>query len=96
MSLKGVTGAGHLDVQAVADKVAGIRQLTNLPITVGFGIKDAASATAVAQHCDGVVIGSALVAAVAGAVARGLTASDDLIAPGASLIGSIRTAVDSV
>lgn len=61
VSLKGVTGAGHLDVSAVEEKLAKIRQVTSLPVCVGFGIKDAASAKAVAQTADGVVVGSAFV-----------------------------------
>jgi tryptophan synthase alpha chain len=61
VSLKGVTGAGHLDVDAVAGKLAVIRRFTQTPVLVGFGIKDAASAKAVAQYADGVVVGSALV-----------------------------------
>ncbi len=61
VSLKGITGANHLDVRAVAERVAKIKAHTDLPVQVGFGIKDAASARAVGQHADGVVIGSALV-----------------------------------
>jgi len=61
VSLKGVTGAGHLDSDAVAKSVNNIRQYTDLPICVGFGIKDGASAKAVSQHADGVVVGSVLV-----------------------------------
>ncbi len=61
VSLKGVTGAGNLDVADVADKLAGIRSTTQTPVLVGFGIKDAASAKAVAAWADGVVVGSALV-----------------------------------
>lgn len=62
VSLKGVTGAGHLDVASVAEKVAHITQQTDVPVLVGFGIKDAASAQAVGAVADGVVVGSALVA----------------------------------
>ncbi len=61
VSLKGVTGAGGLDVQSVADKLAQIRRHTALPVGVGFGIKDADSARAVAAVADAVVVGSALV-----------------------------------
>lgn len=61
VSLKGVTGAATLDVDAVARRIAELRTLTQLPIGVGFGIKDAVSAAAVAQHADGVVVGSVLV-----------------------------------
>jgi len=61
VSLKGVTGASHLDVASVEAKLAEIRAETELPVGVGFGIKDAASAAAVAGVADAVVVGSALV-----------------------------------
>jgi tryptophan synthase alpha chain len=61
VSLKGVTGAANLDVDAVADKVDEIRRHTRLPVGVGFGIKDAATAAAVARVADAVVVGSAVV-----------------------------------
>lgn len=61
VSLKGVTGANTLDVEAVAERIAQIRQYTDLPLGVGFGIKDAASAVAVAKVADAVVVGSAIV-----------------------------------
>ena len=61
VSLKGVTGAGHLDTAAVAAMVPRIRERVAVPVGVGFGIRDAASAQAVAKVADGVVIGSRLV-----------------------------------
>ncbi|MGC3991607.1 MAG: tryptophan synthase subunit alpha [Chthoniobacteraceae bacterium] len=61
VSVKGVTGAGNLDVDAVNEKLETIRKITDLPITVGFGIKDGATARLVGQKADGVVVGSALV-----------------------------------
>ena len=61
VSLKGVTGATHLDVDDVARNLLRLRQVTELPIQVGFGIRDAASARAVSRVADGVVVGSALV-----------------------------------
>lgn len=61
VSLKGVTGAGHLDVEAVARMLPRIRQHVKLPLGVGFGIRDAATAKALAPVCDAVVIGSRLV-----------------------------------
>lgn len=61
VSLKGVTGAGNLDINSVTHKVQQIRNYSTLPICVGFGIKDAASAKAVGAVADGVVVGSALV-----------------------------------
>lgn len=61
VSLKGVTGAGHLDTAEVAQKVANIKRFAQLPVCVGFGIKDAESAGQIASVADGVVVGSALV-----------------------------------
>ncbi|MFP5307632.1 MAG: tryptophan synthase subunit alpha [Gammaproteobacteria bacterium] len=64
VSLKGVTGAGTLDTASVAAKLETIRRHTALPLAVGFGIRDAASARAVARVADGVVVGSALVSEI--------------------------------
>lgn len=61
VSLKGVTGAGHLDTEAVARMIPRIRAHVPVPVGVGFGIRDGASARAVAEVADAVVIGSALV-----------------------------------
>jgi tryptophan synthase alpha chain len=61
VSLKGVTGAGHLDTAAVAAMVPMIRAHVSVPVGVGFGIRDAASARAVAAVADAVVIGSKLI-----------------------------------
>ena len=61
VSLKGVTGAGHLDLAEVAEKIPRIRRQSNLPVGVGFGIRDAAAARAVAKFADAVVIGSAII-----------------------------------
>ncbi|MEO8299337.1 MAG: tryptophan synthase subunit alpha [Burkholderiales bacterium] len=61
VSLKGVTGAGHLDVEAVATMVPRIKAHVPLPVGVGFGIRDAASAVAVARVSDAVVIGSRII-----------------------------------
>lgn len=61
VSFKGVTGANRLDVGAVASKVNSIRKLTDIPVGVGFGIRDAQSAADVSAVADAVVVGSALV-----------------------------------
>lgn len=65
VSLKGVTGAATLDTTAVAEKVAHIKSFaSSLPVAVGFGIRDATSAAAIARTADAVVVGSVLVALV--------------------------------
>jgi tryptophan synthase alpha chain len=61
VSLKGVTGAAHIDTVDVATKLAHIRKQVSLPVGVGFGIRDAAGATAIAAHADAVVIGSRII-----------------------------------
>ena len=61
MSLKGVTGAGHLDTGDVARKLDQIRRHVALPVGVGFGIRDAESARALAAHADAIVIGSRII-----------------------------------
>lgn len=61
VSLKGVTGAGHLDIGAVETMLPRIREHVHVPVGVGFGIRNAATAKAVAAVSDAVVIGSALV-----------------------------------
>ncbi len=65
VSVKGVTGSGSLDHEAVADKVALIRSQSAVPVGVGFGIKDAVSAAKIATFADGVIVGSVLVNAIA-------------------------------
>lgn len=69
VSLKGITGADHIDTAAVGEKLDWLRGLTELPVMVGFGIKDGASAEAVARHADGAVVGSALVNTMAACAA---------------------------
>jgi tryptophan synthase alpha chain len=61
VSLRGVTGAGHIDFDDVASRLARIRTYTDLPLGVGFGIRDAQTARRMALVADAVVIGSRLV-----------------------------------
>ena len=61
VSLKGITGASNLDPEAVRAKVTSLQARTALPVFVGFGIKDGATAKAIGEVADGVVVGSALV-----------------------------------
>lgn len=68
VSFAGITGAASLSTDAIAGRVAEMRRRARVPVAVGFGIKDAASASAVAAFADAVVIGSALVATLAVAV----------------------------
>lgn len=61
VSLKGVTGAGTLDVGAVETMLPRIRKHVNVPVGVGFGIRDAATAKAIGKVADAVVIGSKII-----------------------------------
>jgi len=61
VSLKGVTGAGNLDIDDVARKIAALRAHIQVPIGVGFGIRDAETAKAISVAADAVVVGSRLV-----------------------------------
>nr|WP_255784036.1 tryptophan synthase subunit alpha [Lysobacter chinensis] len=67
VSYVGVTGADRLDTGAANDRLQAIRARSRVPVVAGFGIKDARSAAAMAKEADGVVVGSALVAALADA-----------------------------
>ena len=96
VAVKGVTGSGQLDTEEVARRVSLIREKTALPIAVGFGIKDAASASAVAASADAVVVGSALIAEME-QKARSAEALEEIQIHGAAvkLLQSIRAGVDS-
>lgn len=94
VSLKGVTGAAISDTGEIAKRVAGLRSKTELPIMVGFGIKDNASALAMAAVSDGVIVGSALVQKI-GELSDSDARDDGVIASSTALIASIRQALDS-
>ncbi len=65
VSVKGVTGSASLNVAEVAEKLQMIRQYTDMPVGVGFGIRDDASARAISEVADGVIVGSVLVNKIA-------------------------------
>ena len=92
VSLKGVTGAASLDVDEVAERMTRIRRATDLPVGVGFGIHDGASAARIARVSDAVVIGSAVVSRV-----EANAGSPDAL-PGilAAFIRELRGAMDAV
>ncbi len=88
VSLKGVTGAGHLDLAAIEQKIPQLRKHIQLPIGVGFGIRDAETALAVAKLCDGVVVGSRIVQEIEN------SAEQDAVANVSRLVRELRLAVD--
>ena len=90
VSLKGVTGAANLSLDSVREKLAEIRACTDLPVGVGFGIKDAETARAMGRIADAVVVGSALVSLVEANAA----APDRAIDQVAGLLGQMRSALD--
>ena len=89
VSLKGVTGAGHLDTAAVAAMIPRIKTFVKLPVGVGFGIRDAKTAQAVAAVSDAVVIGTALVQLLE------TRTRDNVAAAAGGFIAEIRKALDS-
>ncbi len=90
VSLKGVTGAGHIDVTAVAQMLSRIRKHVSVPLAVGFGIRDAATAQAVAGVADAVVIGSRLVQLLE------VEARENVAPKAGEFIVGIRTALDEI
>lgn len=91
VSLKGVTGAATLDIQAVEDKLVQIRKHTKLPIGVGFGISDADKAQQMSRISDAVIVGSALVKKIE----ANTDDHDAIMAAARELIGGMRQAMDS-
>jgi len=89
VSLRGVTGAGHLDLDDVAARIPRIRATTRLPIGVGFGIRDADSARRVAQCADAVVIGSRIIQEIEAA------GPEHAVARVKALLKPIREALDA-
>ena len=83
VSLAGVTGTTAADPGAVSRRLQQVRARCALPVMVGFGIKDPATAAALAPHADGIVVGSALVEALAGEGDPGVAAerARDFLAP---------------
>ncbi|MCW8889731.1 MAG: tryptophan synthase subunit alpha [Sedimenticola sp.] len=92
VSVKGITGAGHLAIGEVAAKMAQIRKHTQLPVGVGFGISSAEKAQAIAQVGDAVIVGSVLVKRI-----EELRETPEEIAPAiAQILSSMRQAIDLV
>jgi len=91
VSFAGVTGASErLNADAAAAHLHAIRNQTRVPMVAGFGIRDAASAAAMAEHADGVVIGSALVSKMAECVS-----SEDAARVAAEFVRAVRLGIDA-
>jgi tryptophan synthase alpha chain len=91
VSVKGVTGAGHLNVGEVADKLEHIRRHVRLPVGVGFGIQDAETAAGVARVADAVIVGSAIVRRIEGLAATPQQIPETV----AAFLGELRRAIDA-
>jgi tryptophan synthase alpha chain len=89
VSLKGVTGAGNLDTGAVEAMLPRIRQHVSVPVGVGFGIRDAATATAVGRVADAVVIGTRLIQLIENQPREGVALA------AAEFLSGIRQALDA-
>ena len=91
VSLKGVTGASHMDLGEVERKLSEIRRLTDLPVGVGFGVKNAEIAAALGVFADAVVVGSALVGKIEAAQDDPSRALAEIV----GLLRSMRSALDA-
>jgi tryptophan synthase alpha chain len=91
VAFTGVTGATHLDTGAVGARLDALRAMSPVPVAVGFGVRDADSARALAGHADAVVVGSALVGTLAGLDDPGAAA-----AAAAAFLAPLRGALDGV
>jgi tryptophan synthase alpha chain len=90
VSLRGVTGAGHIDTLEVGSRLAAIREHVHLPIGVGFGIRDGETAKAVASVSDAVVIGSRIIQELEN------TPKEQAVAAVKTFLSGIRKAIDEV
>ena len=92
VSLKGVTGSNRLNIAEVAEKITQVRGSTSLPVGVGFGIKDAETAKAVAAFSDAVIIGSSLVERLE---QLGNVSQEQLTQTATDFIARLRSALDA-
>ena len=88
VSLKGVTGSAALDVQSVAARIPEIHAATGVPVGVGFGIRDAATAGAIARFADAVVVGSRIIEEIA------QSTGDNVCQKVHTLVAGLRRGVD--
>lgn len=90
VSLRGVTGASHLDMAEVTAKIKSIRKHTELPVGVGFGIRGPEGAAEVAKVADAVVVGSAIVSRIE----ADATTPEKILTDVPQFVTSLRTAMD--
>jgi tryptophan synthase alpha chain len=90
VSLKGITGSGQLRSPELSEPVNQIREFSDLPVAVGFGIKNAEMAVKIAEHADAVVIGSALVEALSDAKTK-----EDACSAAKAFVAPVRKSLDN-
>jgi len=88
VSLKGVTGSAHLDLNEVSNKLVDLRSHISIPIGVGFGIHDSVTARAVSELADAVVVGSRIMKEIEE------SPREKLLINVSEFVGSLRTAID--
>ncbi|MBN4053304.1 tryptophan synthase subunit alpha [Haliea sp. AH-315-K21] len=93
VSLKGVTGASHLDIDSVRTNVNQLKSYCELPIAIGFGIKDAETAAKLGELADAIIVGSALVSLIA-ELKDGHEYSRDELSKHIALMAGMRAALD--
>ncbi len=95
VSITGITGAAIPDYSKVDSAVARIKSHTALPVAVGFGVKNAQTAAAIAAHADGVVVGTALVDALKGSLDADNKATAKTVSAVTALVSEIASGVRS-
>ncbi|WP_025770417.1 tryptophan synthase subunit alpha [Thioalkalivibrio sp. HK1] len=106
VSLRGITGAAGLDAEEVAQRVAHIKAMTDLPVGVGFGIRSPEDAAKVARVADAVVVGSAIVSRIEEAIAgqsdasrggdRSRAIGDAVVPVVVDFVADLRAAIDKI
>jgi tryptophan synthase alpha chain len=95
VSITGITGMAAPNVVRVSDAVSRIKRHTQLPVAVGFGVRDAERARAIAQGADGVVVGSALIDALKGSLDKDGRATTKTVSAVTDLVSALAAGVRS-
>lgn len=95
VSMNGITGSALADTAQVSEAVARIKSHTNLPVCVGFGVRSGEQAKAIGASADGVVVGSAIVAAIAGTLDANDKVQGDPVAAATAVVSELAAGVRS-
>jgi len=95
VSMNGITGSALADTAQVSEAVARIKSHTDLPVCVGFGVRTAEQAQAIGASADGVVVGSAIVAAIAGTLDANDKVQGDPVAAATAVVSELASGVRS-